>query len=420
MSVDSSPTLVSSSLPASPILWPADDDGGEFYDHDYDTPLEILTYCPLIKAVKRFLLRLTFIDNMQDAAVDKDRHPLTDDELMQDIYDGTEWLRQEIGLKRVVEQDGSIIDEATPGSRCSLFSCEVGVSMTINIDWFGITDNRPHSAGAVYISFDNLHRAVRYLTLDVHLAMVIHGPKEPSLEQLNYCFKLLCTELHTIYKGLAMRVYRFRLPQQVHGWGHSHKKHPCNHCVILLTDLDTDIGYHIGNFRLRNDVARTELGDDHSLPKADQWRRLSSILPVVLWVCWKDQHGWIKKVAPTVPANAKTQPKFKGNLPAIYNLVLYMSVAKCILASKAISVNDVDGGQRYLQLYCQGLHKIGAHQTINNHLAMHYSLIFQRFGPSYEHFNGALENVNLNGHGGGEMGALSRGNGRESIVSMSL
>ncbi|KAG2033930.1 hypothetical protein BDR03DRAFT_1013931 [Suillus americanus] len=201
MSVDSSPTLVSSSLPASPILWPADDDGGEFYDHDYDTPLEILTYCPLIKAVKRFLLWLTFIDNMRDAAVDKDRHPLTDDELMQDIYDGTEWLRQEIGLKRVVEQDGSIIDEATPGSRCSLFSCEVGVSMTINIDWFGITDNRPHSAGAVYISFDNLHRAVRYLTLDVHLAMVIHGPKEPSLEQFNYCFELLCTELHTIYKG---------------------------------------------------------------------------------------------------------------------------------------------------------------------------------------------------------------------------
>lgn len=38
--MDSSPTLVSSSLPASPILWPADD-GGEFYDDDYDTPLEV-------------------------------------------------------------------------------------------------------------------------------------------------------------------------------------------------------------------------------------------------------------------------------------------------------------------------------------------------------------------------------------------
>ncbi|KAG1849038.1 hypothetical protein F4604DRAFT_1935130 [Suillus subluteus] len=349
MSMDSSPTLVSPSLPASPILWPADD-GGDFYNHDYDTPLEvgdtdeydhemlldldqrsdvdfggqiqvdedtgidhvplpqdalppesippvppptnnnddgepedpltlvpafrqtppkhlglqvddyldekaictkcnkfysprdiqnllspdctvrrcqgivyrtkherpdevtgeerskqipakILTYCPLIKAVERFLLRPTFIDNMRDTAVDKDRHPLTDDELMQDIYDGTEWLKQVIGLKRVVEQDGSIINvEATPGSRCSLFSCEVGLSMTINIDWFGITDNRPHSARAIYISFNNLHHAVRYLTQNVHLAMVIPGPKEPSLEQLNHCLEPLCTELHTIYK----------------------------------------------------------------------------------------------------------------------------------------------------------------------------------------------------------------------------
>lgn len=74
---------------------------------------------------------------MRDTAIDNDRHPLTDEELMQDIYDGTEWVKQEIGLKRMVEQDGSIIDvEDTPGSRCSLFSCEVGLSMTINIDWY--------------------------------------------------------------------------------------------------------------------------------------------------------------------------------------------------------------------------------------------------------------------------------------------
>ncbi|KAG2354054.1 hypothetical protein BDR07DRAFT_1495160 [Suillus spraguei] len=37
--MDLSPTLVSSSLLISPILWPADG-GGEFYDHDYNTPLE--------------------------------------------------------------------------------------------------------------------------------------------------------------------------------------------------------------------------------------------------------------------------------------------------------------------------------------------------------------------------------------------
>ncbi|KAG1734055.1 uncharacterized protein EDB91DRAFT_1251100 [Suillus paluster] len=53
-------------------------------------------------------------------------------------------IERKVGLKRVIEADGSIVDvEVTPGSSRSLFSCEVGLSMTINIDWFGITENRP-------------------------------------------------------------------------------------------------------------------------------------------------------------------------------------------------------------------------------------------------------------------------------------
>ncbi|KAG1813652.1 uncharacterized protein BJ212DRAFT_1447836 [Suillus subaureus] len=120
------------------------------------------------------------------------------------------------------------------------------------------------------------------------------------------------------------------------------------------------------------------LADDHGLPKADQWRRLSSIYPFILWLCWRDHHDEIKASAPPVPASAKPQPTFK-----------------C---------------QAYLQLYCQGLELLGVHQTINSHLAMHYSLVFRQYGPAYatwlfgfEHFNGVLEDMNLNGHGGGEM-----------------
>lgn len=106
----------------------------------------------------------------------------------------------------------------------------------------------------------------------------------------------------------------------------------------------------------------------------------------------------------------KPQPTFKRDLRTIYKLVLYLSVSERILASKAISINDIDRGQAYLQLYCQGLESLGVHQTINSHLAMHYSLVFHQYGPAYatwlfgfEHFNGVLEDVNLNGHGGGEM-----------------
>ncbi|KAG2737679.1 hypothetical protein P692DRAFT_201674704, partial [Suillus brevipes Sb2] len=152
------------------------------------------------------------------------------------------------------------------------------------------------------------------------------------------------------------------------------------------------------------------LADDHGLPKADQWRRLSSIYPFILWLCWRDHHDEIKASAPPVPASAKPQPTFKRDLRMIYKLVLYLSVSERILASKAISISDIDRGQAYLQLYCQGLESLGVHQTINSHLAMHYSLVFRQYGPAYatwlfgfERFNGVLEDVNLNGHGGGEM-----------------
>ncbi|KIJ59512.1 hypothetical protein HYDPIDRAFT_100577 [Hydnomerulius pinastri MD-312] len=441
---------------------------------------------------------------------------------MHDIHDGTEWVKLEVGLKRERLPNGTITDiEESPGSRRPLVSCEVGLSMTLNIDWFGITDNRPHSSGAVYVSFNNLHRSVRYLTHNVHLALVIPGPKEPSLENLNHCIEPLKNDIHRIYKGIFMRMYGFRLPREVQGAvlcensdipatrkltgtaGHSHKTHPCNFCFILLADIDTPTAYDITNFQMRDDweqlqhaersrlaatkVARKDildthgvrysilnelpgwlprrrspidfmhnfyalvkrflfdvitdghlldsagwtlfqdtinsiiwptgigrlpknLGDDHALPKADQWRRLSSIYPFVLWICWRDQNDKIKASAPPVPASAKPQPSFRRDLSSIYKLSLYLSVAERILASKAISVDELDCGQTYLQLYCQGLQALGVHQTINSHLAMHYSVVFRQYGPAYatwlfgfERFNGVLESVNLNGHSGGEM-----------------
>ncbi|KAG1797620.1 uncharacterized protein BJ212DRAFT_1488905 [Suillus subaureus] len=118
-----------------------------------------------------------------DPATDIDRTELSDDDLMHDIHDGAEWTKLEVGLKRVCLPDGSITDiEESPGSWRLLVCCDVGLSMTLNIDWFRITEGRPHSLGVVYISFNNLHRSVRYLMHNVHLALVIPGPKEPSLE----------------------------------------------------------------------------------------------------------------------------------------------------------------------------------------------------------------------------------------------
>ncbi|KAG1818780.1 hypothetical protein EV424DRAFT_1347585 [Suillus variegatus] len=417
-------------------------------------PVKVLVYCPIIKAVQRFLLRSTFVSNLRDTSQDIDHTELSDDNLMHDIHNGTEWMKLEVGLKRVCLPDGSITDiEESPGSRRPLVCCDVGLSMTLNIDWFGITEGRPHSSGAVYISFNNLHQS---RLREVHAAVLCENSDIPATRKLT---------------GTA---------------GHSHKTHPCNFCFISLIDIDSSVAYDITNFHMRDDWKLLEhahrsklsttkaarksildehgvrysvlnelpalvkrflfdivttghlldstgwdlfqdsinsviwpsgigrlpknLADDHGLPKADQWRRLLSIYPFILWLCWRDHHDEIKASAPPVPASVKPQPTFKRDLRTIYKLVLYLSVSERILASKAISINDIDRGQAYLQLYCQGLESLGVHQTINSHLAMHYSLVFRQYGPAYatwlfgfERFNGVLEDVNLNGHGGGEM-----------------
>ncbi|EIW73842.1 hypothetical protein CONPUDRAFT_160647 [Coniophora puteana RWD-64-598 SS2] len=193
-----------------------DDDAPSDSVNEKHIPEKILLYCPLRPALQRFLLCPSFISNLRDTSSDEHRPPVNDETPMHDIYDGSKWSQQEIGLNRIFHADGSPEDvEERPGSRRSLFSCDIGLSLTINIDWFGITDSRPYSVGAVYLSFNNLHRAVRFLPHNVHLAMAIPGPTEPSLEALNPCLAPLKDKIRELYKGVYMRAHGFHRPQEV-------------------------------------------------------------------------------------------------------------------------------------------------------------------------------------------------------------
>ncbi|TBU51353.1 hypothetical protein BD310DRAFT_793192, partial [Dichomitus squalens] len=58
-----------------------------------------------------------------------------------------------------------------------------------------------HSVGAVYLTFNNLHRSVRYLQCNVHLFLVIPRPHGPSLKQLNHMLEPGVKELKTLYSG---------------------------------------------------------------------------------------------------------------------------------------------------------------------------------------------------------------------------
>lgn len=158
-------------------------------------------------------------------------------------------------------------------------------------------------------------------------------------------------------------------------------------------------------------IQSLKLGTNHSLQKADQWRTLLNVQHILLWLVWRrETDDKIRTTAPEIPPNAKKIPSFKRNPAEIYRLGLYLAVAESILASKAVSMDDVNRAHEYLVRYCKLSLRLGIHLKPNHHLAMHYPAIFRRFGPTYawwlfafERFNGYLENINLNGHAGGIM-----------------
>lgn len=146
------------------------------------------------------------------------------------------------------------------------------------------------------------------------------------------------------------------------------------------------------------------------MKKADKWRRLIAIAPVILWVSWRDEDDQLLHGMPPIPANAANRPEHDRSYQSIYRAALQLATSVRILASCKISMSQVRSGQEFLIQYNRALKQMGIHTTINNHLSTHYVKFFERFGPVYgwwlfpfERFNGMLEKVKHNGHDGGRM-----------------
>ena len=80
------------------------------------------------------LMRPSFVDNLVTPE-DYDT-PFNKHTQMYDIQDSPTYKAQEIGLKQVVDEDGTVQDiEASPGSHQCLESCDIGHRLMINLDW---------------------------------------------------------------------------------------------------------------------------------------------------------------------------------------------------------------------------------------------------------------------------------------------
>ncbi|TBU28855.1 hypothetical protein BD311DRAFT_838001 [Dichomitus squalens] len=166
-------------------------------------PAKVAAYAPLLKALPRYFLRKEFVEDLDTSTHTEPPRTLAEHEPMYDLQDAEAYRSTVLDHARTILQDGSVQDvKVFSGAQRTLRSVRYGQSFTINIDWFGVTEGRPHSVGAVYLTFNNLHRSVRYLQRNVHLLLVIPGPHEPSLEQLNHMLEPGVQELKIIYSGL--------------------------------------------------------------------------------------------------------------------------------------------------------------------------------------------------------------------------
>ncbi|KAF6762530.1 hypothetical protein DFP72DRAFT_987053 [Ephemerocybe angulata] len=129
------------------------------------------------------------------------------------------------------------------------------------------------------------------------------------------------------------------------------------------------------------------LGHNQSVKKADEWRQLITVAPVILWMTWRDADNSIPDTEPQLAPNKKISTTHTQKQCSLYEVILYLCAAVWMLSMKTISMAQAAVGQQYLL-------------SINHHLAMHFEPMIWLFGPVYawwlfvyEHFNGMLEKV---------------------------
>ena len=75
---------------------------------------------------------------------------------------------------------------------------------TMNVDWFNPYKDTEYSAGAIYLTIQNLPRTDRYLMENVLLVGMIPGPKEPERD-INTFLEPLIDDLQILHKGVTVQ-----------------------------------------------------------------------------------------------------------------------------------------------------------------------------------------------------------------------
>ncbi|KAH8081106.1 hypothetical protein HD553DRAFT_259885, partial [Filobasidium floriforme] len=172
---------------------------------------------------------------------------------------------------------------------------------------------------------------------------------------------------------------------------------------------NTDYPGHLG--RIPNRIARQLVGRRRkntqvqvgSALTADQWKRISQLLPGALFAAWRSEGSNIIPDEDMPIDTTEEEPRpFRRNRAVWYRIAVSLCAGLRILHAHSISIADAEGAV-----------EVSAHLTINWHIAMHYADFVRLYGPlsgftcfAFERNNGTLSRVNHNGKTGSDLAAI--------------
>ncbi|KAF7304950.1 hypothetical protein MKEN_01209400 [Mycena kentingensis (nom. inval.)] len=135
---------------------------------------------------------------------------------LRDIHDGWRWRNVPAHVERQWDAAHKRVLDIVPENLepIRFVSLPCGLLLTINLDWFQPMESRIHSSGALWLTVNNLPRAIRFLPGEGTF-LVLMIPGEPSKEQLNECVDPVVEHIERVYKGEMWKVYGSEIPKQV-------------------------------------------------------------------------------------------------------------------------------------------------------------------------------------------------------------
>jgi len=143
-------------------------------------PNRVYCYMPLINYLKVFLNRPGF-----DSLCNEWKNNINRDGAYEDVFDGQIW------------KDFQVYDGVP------FLSEPYTYGLMLNVDWFKPCKHTEYSLGAIYLTFMNLPRTLRFRQENVMLIGLIPGPNEPKRD-INPFLVPLVKELQALFHGIEI------------------------------------------------------------------------------------------------------------------------------------------------------------------------------------------------------------------------